>query len=387
MNELAFSRQEYHRRLQMVQNLMSHKNLDYIIFDEPEMMAWLAGYAVSENCWRACVVPKTGSPFLLVRTLDQPPAKQRSWLTDFVVFADWENPLETLVSELNRRDPLIKKIGVDFQSNSFTLHRYNWLRARLGTVEFVDLQRSAWDLRMIKSSEEIDHYRAACSLLDQALTRTVRAVKESSSQQDTGAAAASAYYQLGFDDGFVGPITVASDWDSIHGFMTDAPYKNGDLVHIELLPRYKFYTARIMRSVVVGHATDSQKSIMRDIIEIQDAQIESMKAGASAKAVDAIVREGIVKKGLRPDYKNITGYTLGVTPLVSQHTSDLHKCFLPNSTWNLEEGMILHMYTSAAGLAISETVLVTAAGGERLTKTPRKLFESALIDELHALAV
>jgi Xaa-Pro aminopeptidase len=36
--------------------------------------------------------------------------------------------------------------------------------------------------------------------------------------------------------------------------------------------------------------------------------------------------------------------------------------------------MTLHMYTSAAGLALSETVLVTATGVERLTKSERKLF-------------
>ena len=38
--------------------------------------------------------------------------------------------------------------------------------------------------------------------------------------------------------------------------------------------------------------------------------------------------------------------------------------------------MTFHMYTSAvAGIAFSETVLVTDDGPERLTKTERKLFQ------------
>lgn len=374
--KLAFSVAEYRRRLDLVQNVMFSRELDYVILDEPEMMAWLAGYSVSENCWRACVVPKSGDPFLLVRSLDYPPARERSWLNDYLVFADWEDPLEILAAELDKRRLPLNRIGVDFQSNSFTIHRHQWFAKRLVQTEFVDLERAAWDLRMVKSPEEIDHCRNACAKLDEALALTMSAIKEGVPQQNAAAAAAAAYYKLGFDDGYVGPITVASDWDSIHGFMGDAPYKKGDIVHIELLPRYRAYTVRIMRSVIVGAASDPQKRAMQSLVDLQDQQIAAMRPGAVARDIDAIVREGVVKAGLRPDYKNITGYTLGVTPLVSQHTSDLYRCFLPTSQWLLEEGMILHMYTSAAGLAISETILVTKTGGERLTQTPRQLFEA-----------
>jgi len=36
--------------------------------------------------------------------------------------------------------------------------------------------------------------------------------------------------------------------------------------------------------------------------------------------------------------------------------------------------MVFHMYTSARGVSFSETVLVTDAGAERLTKLERRLF-------------
>jgi len=38
--------------------------------------------------------------------------------------------------------------------------------------------------------------------------------------------------------------------------------------------------------------------------------------------------------------------------------------------------MIFHMYTSARGLAFSETMLVKQSGVERLTKIERKVFET-----------
>ncbi|MGL9622986.1 Xaa-Pro peptidase family protein [Bradyrhizobium sp. U531] len=374
--DLTFSLDEYKSRLSSLQLLMKERGFDCLILDEPEMMAWLSGYTVSENLWRACIVPASGQPFLLVRKLDIPPARQRSWFEAIVGFGDWEDPLTVLVDALRRGRIAHSRIGVDFQSNSFTVLRYQTLCRLLPDSVIGDLERSAWDLRRCKSAEEIAHMKRAGGLLDSALARTVSEVARGRSQRDVAAAAASAYYQLGFDDGFVGPLNVGSSWDSLHGFLEERPLIDGDIVHIELLPRLRFYTIRIMRSVIVGRATAAQKQAAETLIELQDRQIAALVPGAVAADVDRIVRKGVVAAGLRSSYDNITGYTLGVTPLVSQHTSDLHRCFTPRSDWVLEEGMVFHMYTSAAGLSISDSVVVTNSGGERLTKTPRQIFET-----------
>ena len=64
------------------------------------------------------------------------------------------------------------------------------------------------------------------------------------------------------------------------------------------------------------------------------------------------------------------GYYLEQAP----RTSDFTRLFTAEADWRLEAGMVLHMYASAgAGLAFSETVLVTDAGPERLTRTERRL--------------
>jgi len=69
-----------------------------------------------------------------------------------------------------------------------------------------------------------------------------------------------------------------------------------------------------------------------------------------------------------------TGYTLGYYFEQAPRTSDFTRYFTPAADWRLEAGMVFHMYTCAAGLAFSETVLVTDGGGERLTRMPRKLY-------------
>ena len=102
-----------------------------------------------------------------------------------------------------------------------------------------------------------------------------------------------------------------------------------------------------------------------------------MKPGAVASEVDAILRQGAIAAGLREDYANITGYTLGYYSRQPLRSSDFTRCFMPGARWRLEPGMVFHMYTSARGVSFSETVLVAAAGPERLTRIERRLFSKA----------
>lgn len=269
------------------------------------------------------------------------------------------------------------RIGIEFQSNSMTQSRVLALKHGLVDTVFVDLERSTWDLRRLKSLHEIAHMRKASQLLDEVLAEVVASVRLGIRQRDIAATAAAAYYRIGFDDGFIGHITASTGWDSLHGSMTDEPLREGQVVHIELLPRVKNYTVRIMRSVVVGTAAAEQNDIFAQLCELQDRQMAAMMPGAVASDVDAIMREGALGRKLRPSYDNITGYTLGYNSSASQRLSDLHRSFSPKASWLLEKDMVFHMYASAGGLAVSETVLVTDAGGERLTQTPRVIFQTS----------
>jgi Xaa-Pro dipeptidase len=375
MTDLTFTIDEYCNRLALVQRELREQEIDVAILDEPEMMGWLSGYWTTENLWRACAVPAVGEPVLLVRKLDMAPARERSWFKHIVGFLDWEDPLPLLVDTARSRDYELGRVAVDFQSHSFTVARMRDLRALLPQADISDLNRSLWDLRRCKSQEEIALMRRASALVDQALEHTVSSIRQGVLPRTVAAETAAQVYKLGFDDGFIGPITVATGWDSLHGFMPERALESGDLVHIELLPRLRGYSARIMRCVAVGGASDEQRRTTTLLAEIQDRQIEAMRPGAVASEIDSIVRRGVVEAGLRESYENITGYTLGLTPITTQRTSDLHRCFTPVADWKLEAGMVFHVYTSAAGIALSETVLVTEKGGERLTRSPRVLFE------------
>lgn len=160
-------------------------------------------------------------------------------------------------------------------------------------------------------------------------------------------------------------------WDFLHGEIQDAPLKPGDMVHLELTPRVEGYGARIMRCVSVGPVDAARQQAAAALALLQDRQIAAMRAGAIAADVDAILRQGVVREGLWPSYGNITGYTLGLYAPQTPRTSDFTRILHPEAAWKLEAGMVFHVYASAVGVALSETVLVTEGAAERLTGTAR----------------
>ena len=145
------------------------------------------------------------------------------------------------------------------------------------------------------------------------------------------------------------------------------------MVHIELTPRVGGYSARLMRCAVVGTAPEGLEAAAVALRELQDRQIAAMRPGAVAEDVDAILREGLLASGLRPSFDNISGYTLGFYASAGPRTSDFTRIFHPGARWRLEPQMVFHMYASAQGASLSETVLVTEQRPERLTQLPRTL--------------
>ncbi len=62
---------------------------------------------------------------------------------------------------------------------------------------------------------------------------------------------------------------------------------------------------------------------------------------------------------------------IGFPPIAGEgQTAD----FREDATWELQAGMIFHMLSvMRVGLVVSDTILITELGHERLTRTPREL--------------
>ncbi|WP_438390453.1 M24 family metallopeptidase [Caballeronia sp. DA-9] len=370
---LLFSLDEYHQRLERVRTAMRERQVDVLIVDQTDFLFYLSGFGISENMYRACVVPLEGEPVFMLRSMDELPFLETTWLSEYVGFSDWEDPLAVLATLLERKGWENQRIGFDGDSYCMTVNRFARLKAALPAARFTDFSGVLDVLRACKSPQEIAYVRRAAEIGDIALSEALAVSGVGTSERDAAAAVSYAFMRHGADSGRAGPITQGIGDAFLHGNLHSHPLQRGDILHMELLPFVNGYSARLMRPAIMGEASREQESIAARLLEIQDRQFAAMKPGTVAREIDAIARHGVLDAGLRSAFPNITGYSLGYYPQSTPHTSDFTRIFLPTSEWLLGAGMIFHMYVSANGIAFSETVLVTDDGIELLTRTPRRL--------------
>ncbi|MCO6418537.1 Xaa-Pro peptidase family protein [Siccirubricoccus sp. KC 17139] len=369
----VFPPEEFTARLARLRGALAARGVAAAIFDEIEAMAWLSGYGSSLNRWRCLVVPLIGEPFILIRAHDAAVCRARASVVEVIPYRDWEDPLPALAAALARRGLAEAAIGLDLNSYALSVNRHAALAAALPGARLVDLGPLANELRLIKSPAEIALLRRAAGIADAALARAAATCRPGATRREVTRAAMDCFLELGADPAAPGPIAAVTGWDFLHGELDDAPLRPGGVVHIELTPRIAWYSARIMRCVSIGPPELPRARAAAALAALQARQIAAMRPGAIAAEVDAILRQGVVRAGLRASYDNITGHTLGLHAPQAPRTSDFTRILHPEANWPLEAGMVFHVHASAGGAALSETVLVTEQGPELLTGTPPEL--------------
>ncbi len=378
MNESwLFPLHEYQQRVAKLRTYMQERDISLLLIDQTEFLFYLTGFGISENMYRACLLPLTGEPVMVFRAMDERAFSENSWITDTVTFHDWQDPLAVLADTVRARGWESATLGIDFDSYCMTINRFQRLQALLPKIQVKDFSGVLKQLRTRKIPQEIECIKQSAAANDQAIREVVAEMGVGKTERQAAEIIHRVLIRHGMDSNRCGIVTTGGGNSFLHANMQERPLEQGDILHLEVVSFKRGYSSKIMRSVIIGTASAAQQEIAQQLIAIQDKQLAAMKPGAVAKDIDALARNAVLKAGLRQDYASITGYTLGYYPKTTPRTSDFSHVFLPTSEWLLEAGMVFHMYLYAAGLAISETVLVTENGCERLTKIPRQLFTTA----------
>ncbi|MER9946489.1 Xaa-Pro peptidase family protein, partial [Mesorhizobium sp. M0092] len=286
--------------------------------------------------YRAGLIPVDGESFFVLRWVDVAPLQERTWVEDIVGFPDEVDPVTAIAQKIRQRGLDRKRIGVDLRSHALTVRTFEALKRELPHVDFVDVDNLPWRLRKLKSKAELEKLRTASAINDTTMRDVVNAVRLGDTEREAVRKAVESCVRHGGDPEWAGVVTAGrGKWASLHGHLSEAPLQKGDILHIELAPYFEGYNSRMMRCVVLGDIPMELDDLSRTMIEIQDEQIAAMKPGAIAKDVDRIMRRGALDTGIRDNYTNVTGYTLGYYSSRLIRGSDFTWVFLPNSEWTL----------------------------------------------------
>lgn len=361
---------DFAARLARLRAVLAEHGCTAMLVDHAELLAWVSGYTVSQTLYRAAIVPLAGDPVFVLRAIDAGPCRAACWFPDILGYADDDDPYAMVAKAVAAHGHARGRIGVDFASYAFTADAHRRFRALLPEAELVDLGPVSDTLRACKFPGEIELITRAAGIADATMRLLAGGVRPGMRVREAAAIAAAAMLRLGADEGGPGPVVrAAGAMEFLHGGGLDAVLASRDVLHVELTPRVHHYGARLMRPLILD-PSPAQLALADRIVALQDRQIAAMQPGAEAREVDRVLRAAVLTEGLRADYPNVTGYTLGLhgrTP----RPSDFSFAFHPGAAFILQPGMTFHMYVSAQGMAFSETVLVAEYGPCRLTRAPR----------------
>jgi len=299
-----FSQKEYKRRVQRAGELMARDGIDALLvtgdFSASMNYFYLSGnmprdYQSNFSRPHIMILTQDGRAVLLVYGANYENAIEQSWVEDVRKYA---SPFsgEAMVGPLTDLGLAQARIGAELgvdQRLWLPYLEFRRLEKALPEANFVDASQTLWDLRMIKSEEEIDYIRYADGINHRALTRMFANIHEGDTEQDVMTKTAAYLVEEGANRPPHSQILVVSEAKArAKGYRarmlgpSDDVLEAGHTLFVDSGAVYNGYWGEFNRMGVVGRPTQRQLDNHRKIREIvQRSTLEAIKPGITYREV------------------------------------------------------------------------------------------------------
>lgn len=266
--------------------------------------------------------------------------------------------------------------------------------------EFVALDRSLHEQRLIKTPMEQDLLRHACKVSCDAHVQAMQYVRPGCFEYQVAAELEHVFARSGMEPGYGSIVASGENGCILHYVDNDKKLKDKELILIDAGGEWRGYTADVTRTFPVnGRYEGARKVLYELVLEAQLAAINELRPGHEVIAPhDAAVRvltEGMIDVGLlhgdlqesieskeyRRFYMHGTGHWLGldVHDVGQYKISGVSRVFEPGMVMTVEPGIYVAAGSAdvdprffGIGIRIEDDVLVTDSDHEVLTSDAPK---------------
>ena len=370
-----FSLAEYQRRLTTVRSLMAARDLEVLLVFGAGNVYYLTGYH-SVNSWdfQCCLVPQSGDPVLLIFNFELGRFLASSWLSEPLLYAAADDPVQKTVDLLDQLQLRDKRLGVEENSANLGVRRYLRLRQALSGALWIDASGLVDQARLVKSPEEIAYMRESGRLTRLGAEAGLAMVAEGVYDHDIGAEVYSVLRRNGSDFMCMEPIVAVGYRSGLaHSTIGHIPIQAGDSVFIEHGACVRRYTAPIMRTTVAGPMPPDRQPFHAAAQLAVDTIVETAKAGVLASDVaTAAYLKAIKPVEDRIQFHYNFGYSVGIG-FPPDWLEPVHFFLQMHNPTPLQAGMTFHLpftlrVLGTYGVGTSETILITESACEVLTR-------------------
>ncbi|MDP9381107.1 MAG: Xaa-Pro peptidase family protein [Chloroflexota bacterium] len=360
---------DYTRRVENVRETLREKELDGVLVLGPANRRYLTGFTgrdgqIGESA--GIVLVTRDRAVLVASPLYSEQARAEGVGVEVLELRErWYKALPEHLTEWG-----VRRLGFE---RDYTLYgHYEDLKERMPVgSELLPLKGVVEEMRVRKSSAELEVLRAAARIADEAYARVVGSLRPGVTEKAVARALDEAMEELGAE-GPSFPTIVAAGPNSArpHHESGDTVIQQGDPVVIDMGARYEGYCSDMTRSFSLGRADDRYLELHGLVLQAHLSSQGAIRPGLSAKDADAVARDLLKAAGYEQEFSHSLGHGVGMDV---HEPPRLHK----DSEDTLDAGMVVTVepgvyITGYGGVRIEDTVVVTDTGHEALNHSPKK---------------
>ena len=379
--ERGFAKEEFEQRLIRAQQIMKSYKLDGLLLTSPQNIRYFTGY--DSQFWESptrpwfVVVPASGKPIGIVPEIGESEFK-KTWLDDI---KSWPSPrpddegISLVKSTLDDLQKIYGQIGAEFgKEMAIRMPVRDLLKLKeIIKTNIVDGSDAIWDMRMIKTNNEIERIKFICSIASDAYN----SLPAKLAIGDTERAAVNKLKidilnrgadNVPFMPGISGPGGVSQ----IVCGPSDRILENGDILFIDTGSTFDGYFCDFDRNFAFGSVSSDVERVNEVLWQATEAGIKAAVPGATTLDVFNAMNKIIEDGGAIGNNVGRLGHGLGLQLTEPpSHRPEEKTIIKENMVLTIEPGM---EYEKDKMLVHEENIVIHKDSAELITKrAPREI--------------
>ena len=372
----GFEVSEYENRLDNIQKLMYESRMDAILLTTQADIEYYTGFKTQffqspTRPWYV-LIPSNEKPKAIIPTIGES-GMRRTWLDDIQTWIS-PNPkddgISLLLSTIKSLTKKHKCLGVPKSQESvlrMPLDDYENLVKSLDGIEIKDANKILRQVRLIKSTAEIEKIKHICQLTSQGFKDLNHLLKAGESEHENCKRFKQHLLSLGVDDT---PYMVAGSGKDGYGSIIMGPgdkiIEEGDLFIVDTGSVFDSYFCDFDRNYAFGFICDEAKKAYQVVFDATDAGFNAAQVGNTTSDVYHAMNNVMQKGGALGNSVGRLGHGLGLqlTEWPSNTAAD-NTTLEPGVILTLEPGM---EYLPGKEMVHEENIVITENGPEWLTQ-------------------
>ena len=361
-----------------VTDIAKEKGISAIILTDGYNIHYLSGYKGHTGCMlffgdRRCIL--TDSRYTEQVTIEAP-----DYECIDIGIEGYSKTIAGLLSEampaegFNASDKLL--IGFENKDISYTQFKAFEDQFKKVYGEFfkmVHLDNEISNLRMVKTSEEIEKIAMAESIGDKAFEHILGYIKVGMTEKDIALELEYTMKKLGAEGLSFDTIAASGPNSSLpHAVPSDRQIQEGDFLTMDFGCIYQGYCSDMTRTIYIGYKPSNKQQEIYDIVlRAQQEAMKYIRPGVKGSEVDAVARDIITAAGYGEYFGHGLGHSVGL--YIHEEPRCSRKCdtvLEAGMTMTVEPGIYL---PGEFGVRIEDLVVVTPEGYKNLTSSDKNL--------------